>query len=320
MVVAGASSGGVAAYYYLTLPPPTYSVPSLTGDLPGQAASALGTRHLELVVSGHDWSATTPSGRVLSQFPGRGSRLHAKQVVTVVLSRGPEPVAVPSLATLDLAQARSALVGQRLVLGTVAHVHSMTVPAGSVISWSATGRKVLPGTAVNVVLSAGKPRATVPSSAVGSSYSVLASQLAALHLGVHELEQYDSSVAAGLVLSTSPAPGTSQVVGTVVTVDVSLGPHLVTIPSAIVGMSQGAATQVKPGDTVEALTPGGQRVVEVTGIVEKRVGAPAAAACYEDRTPPRPVEEASVVNFTRDWGAGRPTKRDRRQLERARRA
>ncbi len=243
VVVAGASSGGVAAYYYLTLPPPTYSVPSLTGDLPGQAASALGTRHLELVVSGHDWSATTPSGRVLSQFPGRGSRLHAKQVVTVVLSRGPEPVAVPSLATLDLAQARSALVGQRLVLGTVAHVHSMTVPAGSVISWSATGRKVLPGTAVNVVLSAGKPRATVPSSAVGSSYSALASQLAALHLGVHELEQYDSSVAAGLVLSTSPAPGTSQVVGTVVTVDVSLGPHLVTIPSAIVGMSQGAATQ-----------------------------------------------------------------------------
>jgi ribosome-associated heat shock protein Hsp15 len=80
------------------------------------------------------------------------------------------------------------------------------------------------------------------------------------------------------------------------------------------------ATQVKPGDTVEALTPGGQRVVEVTGIVEKRVGAPAAAACYEDRTPPRPVEEASVVNFTRDRGAGRPTKRDRRQLERARRA
>ncbi len=78
------------------------------------------------------------------------------------------------------------------------------------------------------------------------------------------------------------------------------------------------ATLVKPGDTVEASTPGGDRVVEVTAIVDKRVGAPLAAACYVDHTPPRPSEEAAVANFVRDRGAGRPTKRERRQLDRAR--
>lgn len=81
-----------------------------------------------------------------------------------------------------------------------------------------------------------------------------------------------------------------------------------------------AATLVKPGDTVEALTPGGERVVEVTGIVDKRVGAPIAAACYIDHTPAPPEQDASVANFLRERGSGRPTKRDRRQLDRARRA
>jgi len=80
-----------------------------------------------------------------------------------------------------------------------------------------------------------------------------------------------------------------------------------------------AATLVKPGDGVEALAPSGQRALEVTAILEKRGGPAAAQACYIDHTPPRPVEEAGVSNFVRDRGAGRPTKRERRQLDRVRR-
>lgn len=79
------------------------------------------------------------------------------------------------------------------------------------------------------------------------------------------------------------------------------------------------ATQVKPGDTVEAHCPSGERIVEVTSVLEKRAGAAIAAACYIDHTPPRPASESDIANFTRDRGAGRPTKRERRQLDRARR-
>ncbi|HET9060443.1 MAG TPA: RNA-binding S4 domain-containing protein [Acidimicrobiales bacterium] len=84
------------------------------------------------------------------------------------------------------------------------------------------------------------------------------------------------------------------------------------------GTSAKPSTTVKPADHVEALTPGGPRVLEVAGIIEKRVGAPLASACYIDHTPPAPPKEEGVANFERERGAGRPTKRDRRQLDRAR--
>ena len=80
------------------------------------------------------------------------------------------------------------------------------------------------------------------------------------------------------------------------------------------------ATLVKPGDTVRALNLSGEHIVEVTGLLEKRVGAPVAAACYVDHTPPAAPAEDRALNFARDRGTGRPTKRERRQLDRLRHA
>lgn len=79
------------------------------------------------------------------------------------------------------------------------------------------------------------------------------------------------------------------------------------------------ASVVKPGDTVEALCNGRELVLEVTAIIEKRVGASVAATCYVDHSPPPPPKAMQPPNFERDRGAGRPTKRDRRQLDRVRR-
>jgi len=78
------------------------------------------------------------------------------------------------------------------------------------------------------------------------------------------------------------------------------------------------AHAVKVGDTVRAMTPGGERVLVVTGLISKRVGAPAAAENYEDHSPPPPRREARPAPITRERGAGRPTKRDRRRIERLR--
>lgn len=76
---------------------------------------------------------------------------------------------------------------------------------------------------------------------------------------------------------------------------------------------------VHPGDLVEATTPGGPRIVVVRTVIAKRVGAPIAATCYEDRTPPPPPREERLAVPTRDRGTGRPTKKERRQLDRFRR-
>ncbi len=59
-------------------------------------------------------------------------------------------------------------------------------------------------------------------------------------------------------------------------------------------------------------------MVEVVRIIEKRVGAAIAADCLVDHSAPPPPKEALPL-FDRDRGAGRPTKRDRRDLDRLRR-
>jgi ribosome-associated heat shock protein Hsp15 len=79
-----------------------------------------------------------------------------------------------------------------------------------------------------------------------------------------------------------------------------------------------AATPVRPGDTVRARLHDTTRVVEIVTIIEKRVGAPQAVACYIDHTPaPSPVMAIPVAR--RERGAGRPTKRERRELDEWRR-
>ena len=76
------------------------------------------------------------------------------------------------------------------------------------------------------------------------------------------------------------------------------------------------STTVRVGDRVEAHAHGRERIFEVVAVIDKRVGAPAAAACLVDHSPPPPPrEETPLPPFLRAAGTGRPTKRDRRRLD-----
>jgi len=77
------------------------------------------------------------------------------------------------------------------------------------------------------------------------------------------------------------------------------------------------ATTVSPGDEVRARVGDRTRVVEVVRVIQKRVGAADAATCFIDRTPAPPPETLIPV-ARRERGAGRPTKRERRVLDRFR--
>jgi ribosome-associated heat shock protein Hsp15 len=78
------------------------------------------------------------------------------------------------------------------------------------------------------------------------------------------------------------------------------------------------AHSVRIGDEVRLRQEGRERIVVVKRLIRKRVGAPVAAQCYIDNSPPPPPREAVAPAGIRDRGAGRPTKRDRRELERLR--
>ena len=76
-----------------------------------------------------------------------------------------------------------------------------------------------------------------------------------------------------------------------------------------------AAQAVRVGDELRIRIAGFDRILIARQILVKRVGAPLAALAYEDRTPEREPQAALGV---RDRGAGRPTKRERRDIDRLR--
>ncbi|WP_206447539.1 RNA-binding S4 domain-containing protein [Agrococcus sp. KRD186] len=84
------------------------------------------------------------------------------------------------------------------------------------------------------------------------------------------------------------------------------------------GQPAKASQQVRIGDEVRVRIHGFDRIVIVTQLLKKRVGAPAAAEAIEDRSPPRPsaIDAAQVPHRPR--GAGRPTSRERREIDRLR--
>lgn len=77
------------------------------------------------------------------------------------------------------------------------------------------------------------------------------------------------------------------------------------------------ATAVSPGDEIRARVGDTTRIIEVVRVIQKRVGAADAATCFIDRTPAPPPETVIPV-ARRERGAGRPTKRERRLLDRFR--
>jgi len=84
------------------------------------------------------------------------------------------------------------------------------------------------------------------------------------------------------------------------------------------GRAAKPATQVRIGDRVEAHVADRDRVYEVVKLIDKRVAAPIAADCLVDHSPPAPPREYVAPLFQRPKGSGRPTKKDRRSLDRLR--
>ncbi|MFT2751143.1 RNA-binding S4 domain-containing protein [Clavibacter sp. Sh2088] len=79
-----------------------------------------------------------------------------------------------------------------------------------------------------------------------------------------------------------------------------------------------ASQSVRPGDEVRVRVAGAERILVVRRTLVKRVGPAVAAEAMTDLTPPPPPRDAAPATVVRDRGAGRPTKRDRREIERLR--
>jgi ribosome-associated heat shock protein Hsp15 len=77
-----------------------------------------------------------------------------------------------------------------------------------------------------------------------------------------------------------------------------------------------ASRPVKAGDVVTVALDRAVRIMKVTAFAERRGDADAARLLYEDLTPISTVAAREPPAAERDPGAGRPTKQERRAIDR----
>jgi len=227
---------------------PSHPVPALTGRTLAQANQAVHHDHFVVRASGHAYSITLGAGLIVSQHPvpvvgGKPVTLKQGSTISVVLSQGPPPVAIPALTSFtNCTQAVQALQAVHLVgvCSSAAAQYSSTVVAGAIVSTVPAGTAPY-GSTVTIVTSRGHAPVPVPALSPTSTYAAAAAALSAAGFTPAQAKAYNPTVPTGQIIGTTPPAGTTQPYGSTVTVNISLGPQPVAIPD-VVGESVAAAT------------------------------------------------------------------------------
>lgn len=205
-------------------------VPRLTSLPLARAEQA--AAHVDLVAkeTSTAWDASVPAGYVIAQSLQAGRHERAHTVVDLEVSRGVEPVPIPSLAGDSRVEAIRTLTAGHLRHSLV-YSYSEAVRNGNVISWSPRGKDVAPNTTVVVWISAGPPPRPVPVVPQTDTFKQAQQLLVSYGFKVVKDTAYSLSIGEGLVISTSPAHSAgSQPYGSIVHVTISLGPRSFRIP------------------------------------------------------------------------------------------
>src|SRR5262245_16014126 len=210
----------------IPVPSPLNTVPNVIGLTQAAATQAIVNAGLLVGNITTVNSPTIPIGRVVSTDPRSGFTLPAGSRVDLVISLG---TIVPLVTGLELgdvgihATALNALDEAGLVGTPVTFQNSATVPPNTVISQGiASGTTVEVGTNVALVVSSGPPPVTVLN-VVGQTQAAATAALQGQGLTVSVTFAPSTTVAGGLVISQTPAGGSSVAAGSNVALVISQG-------------------------------------------------------------------------------------------------
>src|SRR5205823_8152159 len=152
---------------------PKAEVPDLVDKSSTDAASEL--THAGLKPDVHEVPSDKPAGTVVAQDPPAGTKLTVGQKVRINISKGPQPVAVPSVVGEPIDQASSTLQALNFKVST--RFVDDNQPANTVIDQSpSAGQSAAKGSVVSLTVSKGPKTSTVPdvtSTDLGSAQQTL---------------------------------------------------------------------------------------------------------------------------------------------------
>jgi serine/threonine-protein kinase len=156
LVIAG-SAAGIALHASARARQQLVKVPDILGMTAPGARELLSGLALGYREVGARPSDSVAKGAVLSQDPAAGISVAHEMIVKVVISEGASAIPVPAVTQMSVAQAQKNLEAAGLTVGDVKEAYSDTIPSGYVAgTLPAAGARVVPGTAVDIVLSLGR--------------------------------------------------------------------------------------------------------------------------------------------------------------------
>ncbi|GIV56455.1 MAG: penicillin-binding protein [Candidatus Kapaibacterium sp.] len=187
----------------------TVTVPNVIGMAQEQAIALLNQQSLVVQDVQQQYDSTQPAGRVVLQSPYPGATVRQGRRVYLVVSRGEETVALPSLVGMTLREAQVALIRLGLQLGNVETTPcELSLPGGIVEQLPPPGTRVRIGSSVALVLCQDTAQTVVVPNVLYRSQEEAASLLAEAALALGEVVlQRDGTFAPGTVLRQEPAAG-----------------------------------------------------------------------------------------------------------------
>jgi eukaryotic-like serine/threonine-protein kinase len=163
---------------------------------------------LGFVVAQHPASNGAPSGTVFDSLPKPGTSAAVGSTVTILVSSGPAPVAIPAVKGLTYDQATLQLEQSGFTnLNPPIQEASATVPAGSVTRTDPpAGKQVAISTHINIYVSSGAQKVSVPSE-IGVAEAKAKADLESKGFTVSTLNQVDDANV-GVVVSQNPGADT----------------------------------------------------------------------------------------------------------------
>ena len=193
------------------------TVPELTGKSQDEAQRSLTEAGLAVGAVTDAYSEDVPQGQVISQSVAAGTSLAHDSAVDIVLSKGREPLTVPTLSGLSASAAKSAIEDLGLVAAPT-EAYSDTVAEGQVISQQTReGSTLHRGDSVAYTVSKGPEKVAIPD-VVGLQREEARSRLEGAGFTVKEEAILGGFF--GTVRSSDPAAGTMTKKGSTVTITI----------------------------------------------------------------------------------------------------
>ena len=264
---------GIGGWYALIGPGSRIVVPSVVGASLDEANAALTPLGLSSEVIEKRFDEEIEAGRILESDPSGGGKVDTGGVVKLVISKGQERYVIPVLTGLTPEVAIKTLTNQPLKSAGITEEFNSTIPKGLVISSNpSNGQKVKRDTPVTILVSKGVEEIAY-TTYVGQSGDQAQNELTDAGFNVESSFAYSETIAAGAVISQTPAGLVSAPKGSTITLVVSKGSKFVFIPNVYsIETSKAIAALKDLGLKVKVRSMGKKSVKNVTNVSPK-VGA-----------------------------------------------